>query len=292
MAVLYASRAGPQTTSDLYTINPATGVATSVGPIGFAVTGLAFDFNTGILYGVTSPNSASSPRHLITIDPITGAGTDVGALGATVADIVCASDGTLYGWTTSSSTEDLVTINKSTGAASVVGDSGLSGTFGEGLACDGSDQLWLFPLGATSSYYTVDSSTGAVTSIGSLSGVGLSHALVAVSFSPADVCYLIRLGGTTARLCTVDLGTGAITTIGTTTSSMDALAWDTPPTPPVPPPDNDAYPINFTEFFDRTEYYLGRNSGGCLAGTTLGATAQAGEPDPAPGFPEIGRAHV
>ena len=105
-AVLYAAQGSVTTTSDLYTIDPDTGAATSVGAIGFSLTGMAFRPSDGVLFGVTSNNSASNPRSLITIDPDTGAGTLVGALGVTsgLADIAFRSDDVLYGYTPSTRT--------------------------------------------------------------------------------------------------------------------------------------------------------------------------------------------
>src|SRR5262249_34035265 len=118
------------TTSDLYKIDPATGATTSKGPIGYAVTGMAFV--NGVLYGVTSNNSVS-PRRLITIDPNTGAGTIVGPLGCgPVADIGPKS-GELWGWCEAE--DDLVSINTTTGAATVVADSGLD-TWADAMSFD------------------------------------------------------------------------------------------------------------------------------------------------------------
>ena len=70
--------------SELYTIDPATGVSTLIGPIGFDNVG-ALEFGpNGILYGgVGSPLGGGGPPagDLITIDPATGVGTSVGPTG-------------------------------------------------------------------------------------------------------------------------------------------------------------------------------------------------------------------
>ena len=80
--VLYGTTAANTTTSNLYILDPATGaVVSTVGPIGFAVTGLAVNPLTGVLYGSTSNNSANSPGSLITINKATGQGTLVGSFG-------------------------------------------------------------------------------------------------------------------------------------------------------------------------------------------------------------------
>ena len=80
--VLYgADGAGGNAATNLYTLDPATGgIVTTVGPIGFAVTGLAVHPTTGILYGTTGNRSPASPGFLITINTTTGAGTPVGDL--------------------------------------------------------------------------------------------------------------------------------------------------------------------------------------------------------------------
>ena len=102
--------------SDLYTINPDTGATTSVGSIGKAVTGLAFDGTDGTLYGVTAGvQLAGTTRDLLKINPATGASTVVGSLGVNeIEDIAVSPLGQLYGWNETG--DDLVRINKATGA--------------------------------------------------------------------------------------------------------------------------------------------------------------------------------
>jgi len=123
--VLYAADGADGHLSNLYILNAATGaVSSTVGPIGFAVTGLAFHPTTGVLYGVTAvENSPPQPQpSLISINPSTGAGTLIGPVGPVgclvppanstkpVTDITFRADGTLFGW--SRCTDDLVTINE------------------------------------------------------------------------------------------------------------------------------------------------------------------------------------
>jgi hypothetical protein len=82
--VLYGADGGgggdtPGVTSNLYLLNPSSGaLLQTIGPIGFAVTGLAEDPSTGTLYGVTSLGSTTNPGSLITVNKTTGAGTLVG----------------------------------------------------------------------------------------------------------------------------------------------------------------------------------------------------------------------
>src|SRR5688572_9969630 len=77
LAVLFGATGG-EVNSNLYTVDTATGATSSLGPIGFAVTGLAVDPTTGKLYGSTSMQSPSNPGSIITINKSTGAGTLVG----------------------------------------------------------------------------------------------------------------------------------------------------------------------------------------------------------------------
>ena len=169
MAVLYGATGG-EVNSNLYMVDTATGAATSIGPIGFAVTGLAVDPNSGTLYGSTSMLSPNSPNSIITINKTTGAGTLVGAVGISgeeVADLTFDAAGTLYGWT-EIFTDDLVTINTSTGAATQVGNSGIF-TFGSGLA-DVGGTLFYSGDGVTGDLRTVDKATGLTTVVATLHG--------------------------------------------------------------------------------------------------------------------------
>src|SRR5215208_1694056 len=115
--VLYAADGQGGIAGNLYIIDPANGaVVQTIGPIGFAVTGLAFHPGTGVLYGTTG--AENDPPALITINTSTGAGTLVGnnTVGP-IADITFRSDGTLFGWTEGS--DDLVTVNTATGVETV-----------------------------------------------------------------------------------------------------------------------------------------------------------------------------
>src|SRR5262245_17211345 len=75
-AQLFAVDGPSGTSSNLYTLDPTTGARiATIGSVGFSVRELAFDTQTGILYGSTS----GSTSNLITIDTTTGVGTLVNA---------------------------------------------------------------------------------------------------------------------------------------------------------------------------------------------------------------------
>src|SRR5262245_33059555 len=100
-ATLYAANGSGGNLSSLAILNQTNGALSSiVGPIGFAVTGLAVHPGTGVLYGSTSTGDAQGGS-LITINKTTGKGTLVGSFGLggfTLPDLTFTSDGTLYGW--------------------------------------------------------------------------------------------------------------------------------------------------------------------------------------------------
>lgn len=230
---LYAGLGSTATTSDLYTVDRQTGVTASVGPSGFALTGLAFRPSDGVLFGVTSNLSAANPRSLVTIDPNTGAGTLVGALGVVngIADITFRSDDTLFGF--SPGTRQLYTINTSTGAATAVSATAIPAPIqGLGIAFDANNVLWTFPKGTSGAYYTVDPNTAALTLQGTLSNSPIAGSIAAAAFDEAGVLYVV-ISAPTWYLATINLSTGVISAVGITDDFMDALAF-TPAPPRVP----------------------------------------------------------
>ena len=145
----------------------------SVGNITFDdVDSLAFDHDTGTFWGVDARGGSDA---LFQIDPDTGAhvpdafgvGIDYvlitgTGIGSPIADIaIDPSTGTMYGSDTSNS--QLITINTSTGAATVVGG------FGGGVGIEGMGYHSDGTLYGTAGQrlYTVNTSTGAATQVGS-----------------------------------------------------------------------------------------------------------------------------
>ncbi len=224
-----AADAGP---SNLFTLNPATGALVStIGPIGFAVTGLAFNPLTGVLYGSTATIDSTAPHSLITINTTTGAGTLVGSynLGSqTLADITFTSDGTLYGWV-QPTTDSLATVNLATGAATVVGPSGLT-TFGSGIAADASDTLYFAGFGDQGALDIVNRFTGLATPVATLNGTANS-AVNAMAFHPTTgVLYAVVKR--TPNLVTINKSTGNVTVLGPTVANLDAITFSLGAPPP------------------------------------------------------------
>lgn len=225
--VLYgADGAGGNSSANLYILNPANGaVVTTVGPIGFAVTGLAVDPTTGILYGVSGRETGTAS--LITINRTTGAGTLVGVLDPVssdgVPDITFTSDGTLYGFLGGGGDFDLATISKTTGLATVVGDAGLTGMRGNGLAASAADVLFLAGQG-DGPLRTVNRSTGATTAGPTMNGTSTDR-INALAFNAGGTLFGVQ-EGQASRLVTINTGTGVITDLGPTVSGLDAIVFD------------------------------------------------------------------
>jgi outer membrane protein assembly factor BamB len=117
--------------SQFLRLNPDTGQAVGIGNTGFTTNGLAVS-EEGIVYAGTTNGQ------LITINPGTGAGTLVGSFGGGMTsggDLVMDSNGVLYGALNSGSGLVIATINRATGAATVVGPTGFANVYGLAIHC-------------------------------------------------------------------------------------------------------------------------------------------------------------
>jgi hypothetical protein len=118
----------------------------SIGDVGYLVNGMAWDATTRTLYASTSSNDVDF-NGLIIIDEETGEGapvddgtTDWGqAAGYSISNITIDSDGNIYGW--ADDTDELVTIDKDTGEATVLA-AGIA-AIDLGLSFDKIDSLFL-----------------------------------------------------------------------------------------------------------------------------------------------------
>ncbi|MGH7340897.1 MAG: hypothetical protein ACREKH_10450, partial [Candidatus Rokuibacteriota bacterium] len=233
-AVLYGANGAQGNPSSLLIINPATGAVTStVGPIGFALTGLAVHPLTGVLYGSTAMLDATAPRSLVQVDKVTGQGTLIGSFGVpshTMADLTFGPDGTLYGWA-EASLDDLHTINLTTGQATRVGESGVGfNTRGSGIAAT-ADAIYLAGDEGSGRFHLVDRTTGAATVVAFLNGRP-RMAIAALTFGPSGVLFGVGLPIDSGPiLLTIDPATGNVTEVGATADFLDAIAFDPPAFP-------------------------------------------------------------
>jgi PEP-CTERM motif len=223
---------GPGGAASLYSIDSSTGAAAPVGAIGFNQVGaLGFNPVNGVLYG--EGRDATGAEVLIKINTTNGAGTLVGALGITsfVQDISFRSDGALFAY----SAGNIITINTSTGHATLVGNGGQGFPLGNGLAFSASGTLYT----ANESYLgTVNTSTGAITP-----GVNLKYPnppfdglprTNGMDFDPRSgtlYASVVNQGTVANYLATINLTTGAVTAIGQTVANLDAIAVSPVPEP-------------------------------------------------------------
>jgi hypothetical protein len=225
-----AAFTGPGTPATLYSINPTSGAATAIGLIGFTqVSGMDFS-PTGQLFGVGVTGGVTT---LIRIDLTTGAGTAIGPLGGGLGvaqDIAFRSDGTLFAYVAG----DIYTINTTTGAATLVGNTG-GFPDGNGIAFQG-NTLYLANTGGTApgTLWTVNTSTAALTPVATFTfGPGFTPAsgdkTGAIKFDPASgrlFSAVIEGSGAGALrfLATIDVATGAVTDVGASVAGLDAIA--------------------------------------------------------------------
>jgi Ca2+-binding RTX toxin-like protein len=240
--VLYGANGGDESPdSSLYTINPATGgMGTTIGDIGFAVTGLAVDPTTGQLFGVTAGgDNTVGPGALLKINKATGAGTFVGYVfldcDDPVNDITFTTTGQLFGYARNNCAqgERLVQINKATGRGTVLGPSGAPDGGGGGLAADPDDNtLWLTPQEGDGTYGTVDPTTGVFTSQGTLDGTGdFGDNINALAWScDGETLFASIRDGFFA---TINTATDDLVEVGRSAPAQDAIAWDCAPPQPV-----------------------------------------------------------
>ncbi len=219
--------------------------------------------SASILYGITGSGRTASS--LYTIDTSTGASTLIGATGfnEVVSIDFNPVTGTLYG--ISNDTQQLITINTTTGAGTAVANM----TWGKNspdMSFNSAGTLYTWSEASPDRLNTVNLTTGATTEIGpnSLStyqlGLDINSADVIyvkngdgniysinattgaetlvvniggfdydniLAFDPTDVLYTVdRTSSTTSDLYTIDLTTGSTTLIGATgLGRLAALAF-------------------------------------------------------------------
>jgi Ca2+-binding RTX toxin-like protein len=225
---LYGADGSGGNPSNLYEIDPDTGaVVRTIGPIGFAVTGLAIHPETAELYGSTGGNAPNDPGSTIKINKATGDGALIGdqipATDFGAADITFTSDGTLYGW--SEDSDDLVTINLASGAATVVGESG-AGTLGSGLSASPGDTLFFTGQLDIGNLMTVSRTTGLLTTVALMDGT-VGDAINALAFDDRGTLLgSRRLNNQLDRdLIRINTSSGHVTSLGPSVDRLDAIEF-------------------------------------------------------------------
>ena len=192
------------------------GTMTLIGGNGTACNGLAYDDNSGILYGATY----GATSDLYTIDPATGVGTLVGTINSgIIIAMACDNAGNLYG--TDIIDDNLYSIDPVTGAGTIIGPLGIGLNYAQGAEYDKDDDvLYLAAYTAAGEVYSCDTSTGATTYIGAFPG-GMEVTALAIPYTlaeddaPAEVSNLVvtaDAGG--ALLCDLDWINPSLTYVG------------------------------------------------------------------------------
>jgi DNA-binding beta-propeller fold protein YncE len=221
-APLYGSAyLGPGSPASLYTLDPTTGAATLVGPIGFSrVSALDFNPTNGVLYGVGADSTGTAV--LLTINTKTGAGTEVGPLGLggfVSQDIAFRpGNGTLFSYNFGA----IYTINTKTGHATFVGNDPNGFPLGNALAFSAAGRLL---TADETDLRLVDQATGNMTHLVNLNyPIGDSRANGMKFDFQTGTLFASVIGDNGNYLAIIDPATGKVTEIGPTVAGLDALA--------------------------------------------------------------------
>jgi hypothetical protein len=251
-ALLFAADGALSNTGNLYRVDTSTAIASVIGQLvdaagnRYSINGMVVDQVTGILYGSTSAASPTLANGLVRINTQTAQVTQVGLLGLTPPNFAADLDirnGVLYGWA-EGSLSSLITINRATGAAAVVGPNGLNiNTTGSGLASNAAGTMYSTPNLATGNLYQVLPATGQLVAPTPLSGGSTNGRIAALEFQQGILYGAELVGDGTSgiisnRLVSINPFTGAIANIGqfrlgdgTFLRNIDAIAAPVIPEP-------------------------------------------------------------
>jgi hypothetical protein len=232
-----AAYVGAGGTANTYIISPANGSAALLGPMhADTVSAMAFAPDHTTLYAIGHTSSAGFA--LLRVNTLFGAGLVVGPTGvsAPFQDMdFRPSDGKLFGYSGGS----IYTVSTSTGAATLVGDTGKF-PFGNALAFSSSNILY---NANERTLDVINQSNGSVTSSTPLTyspafGPGFTRPS-AMKFHPNGTLYASIVTDGSSKIWAlgiVNVGTGAVTRVGTTVSGLDAIAIGNAGLGPTPTP--------------------------------------------------------
>jgi hypothetical protein len=240
-AQLYGTTAGGTSSpSTLYFINPVTGSANEVGPVGFDRCS-SLDARDGVLYAVCE-RPETNTQVLVRINHLTGVGTEIGPLNScrNIFDMSFRGDGELFaiGWESPCASDEfqLLNINTGSGNASIFGKliDYFGCTSGNGLAFSPDGTLYYSSTdcnasGIVGQIYLVNQSTGLASQISTVNFpfVGDSVRTNAIEFNPeTGVMYAsINSSNEGSFLGIINPNTGAVNIIGPTVDGLDAIAF-------------------------------------------------------------------
>ncbi len=224
-----------QTLGALYTVSESTGAGTYIALTNdaagrnYSLTGMAYDWPTGTLYGVTG-QSATDSNWLVKVDPLTAAIVPIGPLGTRLTDVTYSpKTGEIIG--VSGSSKFAYRLNLTTGLATIIGPTGLTPQDGGALTYLSSGKILNLTLSnqatGAETAYSLDYRTGADTVIGPTDSPYFNRG---AATTPDDRVYVVTggtlgLAGRTRFLNTCDPATGHLTLLGKTVDSLDALVF-------------------------------------------------------------------
>jgi len=152
--------------NDLITIDTLTGTKNIIGNLGIPFEGMTFDPTTSTLYGVSNDGTYSN---LYMINPGSAVATLIGqCTDMLLINLACSQSGVLYAVCIDD--DNLYTINKTTGAATIVGPIGFNASYAQDMEVNQNTGICYMAAynddNSTGELRTVDLTTGATTLIG------------------------------------------------------------------------------------------------------------------------------
>jgi len=227
--------------SNFYTIDPETGAATLIGPIGFSgVTGMAFLSDGTLLASARGDDQFGDYTSLlIQIDPTTGAGTLIGIIGQDTQN-GCGRipgltydriDQILFGYGDScpdGTTDTMVIIDPVTGAGTLAPNPTGFVEGGNGLAIQANTGNLFATPADNGSLVTLDPVTGIATEIAASVG-NIPNRISSLDFNPLTGVLFASFNDDEDTgnfyLLTIDTTDGTTTTIGQTVQGLDAIVF-------------------------------------------------------------------
>jgi hypothetical protein len=233
-------------------ISKVDGSPVAVYPTGGnLLTGMVMRTTDRVMFGVTSAGSTCSSC-LVQINVNTGALTPVGPLGHAIGDLAFAGQTpasgppfTLYGYDPASG--NMYTLNTTTGAATLLGATGVASPSGGGIAFGNGAKLFLSNKNDNGQTYTVDLTNGAASPavvlngspcrLGGAAGCPVFASDTDPTATPSSAFNVGSQGDTAGGgfFLLRQGGGGALTPYSSdVTATLTALAFYNPPPAPVP----------------------------------------------------------
>jgi uncharacterized repeat protein (TIGR01451 family) len=200
---------------NIYSINPTTGAATSVGTLSFASASLARNPTTGLIY-YAAINASGGRYSIATWDPATSTNTTLSStVNIYLPRFAFKSDGTLYGM---DSNNNLYTLSTSTGAILTTSGPVTGGGLATGL---GGDMAFapdgtLYMIAGTNLYRISGTTSTLVGNTGVTAPAGLA-------FGDNGALYASDTTAGNSRIYTLSTVNGAATLVGSSGAALSDL---------------------------------------------------------------------